>query len=87
MDINQLETPVAIVDLDKLEANITKLQHYLDEHGVANRPHIKTHKIPEIAHISVRPWIALTDGRISSFSQLDSCKKGQAFRYQWNSTD
>lgn len=53
MDINQLETPVAIVDLDRLEANITKLQHYLDEHGIINRPHIKTHKIPEIAHMQV----------------------------------
>lgn len=53
MDINQLETPAAIVDLDKLEANITKLQSYMDEHGIANRPHIKTHKIPEIAHMQV----------------------------------
>jgi D-serine deaminase-like pyridoxal phosphate-dependent protein len=53
MDINQLETPVAIVDLDRLEANIVKLQHYLDEHGIINRPHIKTHKIPEIAHMQV----------------------------------
>jgi len=53
MDINQLETPVAIVDLDNLEANINKLQRYLDEHGIANRPHIKTHKIPEIAHMQV----------------------------------
>ena len=54
MKINQLETPVAIVDLDKLEANIARLQHYLDEHGIANRPHIKTHKIPEIAHLQLR---------------------------------
>lgn len=53
MDISQLETPVAIVDLDRLEANINKLQHYLDEHGIVNRPHIKTHKIPEIAHMQV----------------------------------
>ena len=54
MNINQLETPVAIVDLDQLEANITKLQRYLDEHRIAHRPHIKTHKIPEIAHMQMR---------------------------------
>ena len=54
MVINQLETPVAIVELDKLEANITRLQRYLDEHGIANRPHIKTHKIPEIAHMQIK---------------------------------
>lgn len=54
MNINQLDTPVAIVELDKLEANITRLQTYLDQHGIAGRPHIKTHKIPEIAHMQVK---------------------------------
>ncbi|MBZ0294442.1 MAG: D-TA family PLP-dependent enzyme [Anaerolineae bacterium] len=53
MHIDQLETPVAIVDLDRLEANIARFQAYLDEHGIANRPHIKTHKIPAIAHMQV----------------------------------
>jgi D-serine deaminase-like pyridoxal phosphate-dependent protein len=36
-----------------LEASITRLQSYLDKHGIDNRPHIKTHKIPEIAHMQV----------------------------------
>ena len=54
MQINELDTPVAIVDLDKLAANIARFQHYLDEHGIANRPHIKTHKIPEIAHMQLK---------------------------------
>ena len=54
MQINKLDTPVAIVDLDKLAANIARFQHYLDEHGIANRPHIKTHKIPEIAHMQLK---------------------------------
>jgi len=53
MDISQLDTPVAIVDLDRLEANIAKLQRYLDKHDIANRPHIKNHKIPEIAHLQI----------------------------------
>jgi D-serine deaminase-like pyridoxal phosphate-dependent protein len=53
MHIDRLETPVAIVDLDKLQANISKLQKYMDEHKIDNRPHIKTHKIPEIAHLQV----------------------------------
>ena len=53
MRIDQLETPVVIVDLDRLEANITRFQAYLDQHGIANRPHIKTHKIPEIAHMQL----------------------------------
>lgn len=54
MRIDDLETPVAIVDLDRLEANIRRFQSYLDEHHIANRPHIKTHKIPEIAHMQLQ---------------------------------
>lgn len=53
MHIDELETPVAVVDLNKLEANIARLQSYLEGHGIANRPHIKTHKIPEIAHMQI----------------------------------
>ena len=53
MQIDQLETPVAVVDLDRLEANIARFQAYLSQHGLANRPHIKTHKIPEIAHMQL----------------------------------
>ena len=49
MFIDQLQTPVALVDLDKLEDNIGRLQSYLDSHGITNWPHIKTHKIPAIA--------------------------------------
>ena len=54
MNINDLDTPSIVVDLEKLDANILRLQHYLDEHGIVNRPHIKTHKIPEIAHMQIR---------------------------------
>lgn len=48
-----LDTPSAIVDLNLLAANIHRLQTYLDEHGIANRPHIKTHKIPAIAQMQM----------------------------------
>ncbi|GAB4427151.1 MAG: D-TA family PLP-dependent enzyme [Chloroflexi bacterium OHK40] len=53
MQIADLDTPVAVVDLDRLEANIARFQTYLDRHGIANRPHIKTHKIPQIAHMQL----------------------------------
>jgi len=49
-----LETPSVLVDLDILEANILRLQTYLSQHGLANRPHIKTHKIPAIAQMQVK---------------------------------
>lgn len=48
-----LDTPVAVLDLDRFERNLVKLQRYLDAHGIANRPHIKTHKIPEIARMQI----------------------------------
>jgi D-serine deaminase-like pyridoxal phosphate-dependent protein len=44
----EIETPVAVVDLDKLEANLSGLQTYCDGHGIALWPHTKTHKSPEI---------------------------------------
>ena len=53
MRIEELETPVAVVDLDRLSANIERLQAYLDSHGIDNRPHIKTHRIPAIAHMQL----------------------------------
>ena len=53
MHIDELETPVPVVDMDRMQANITRLQNYLDEHKIVNRPHIKTHKIPAIARMQV----------------------------------
>jgi D-serine deaminase-like pyridoxal phosphate-dependent protein len=53
MHIDELETPVPVVDLDVLESNIARLQSYLSEYNIANRPHIKTHKIPAIAQMQV----------------------------------
>jgi D-serine deaminase-like pyridoxal phosphate-dependent protein len=58
MNIESLDTPVAIVDLDKLEANINRLQAYLNQHQIANRPHIKTHKIPQIAQMQLQTGAA-----------------------------
>src|SRR6476620_6300863 len=46
--VDEVETPVAMVDLDRLEANLTDLQSYCDQHGIALWPHTKTHKSPEI---------------------------------------
>jgi D-serine deaminase-like pyridoxal phosphate-dependent protein len=53
MHLDELETPVPVVDIDRMEANIARLQAYLDEHKIANRPHIKTHKIPAIAKMQM----------------------------------
>ncbi len=46
--LSEVETPVAVVDLDRLDANLQDLQSYTDRHGIALWPHTKTHKSPEI---------------------------------------
>lgn len=47
--IDAISTPMPVIDEDRLSANITRAQSYLDDHGKAFRPHIKTHKIPAVA--------------------------------------
>ena len=42
-------TPVAVIDMDRVERNIARIQATCDAAGVANRPHIKTHKSPVLA--------------------------------------
>jgi D-serine deaminase-like pyridoxal phosphate-dependent protein len=46
--LSEVETPVAVIDLDRLEANLAELQSYVDAHGIELWPHTKTHKSPEI---------------------------------------
>lgn len=48
-----LDTPVATVDLDAVDRNVVRTQAYCDEHGLALRPHVKTHKLPELARLQV----------------------------------
>lgn len=42
-------TPAVVIDLDRVERNIARIQAICDAAGVANRPHIKTHKSPVLA--------------------------------------
>lgn len=46
---SQLDTPALIVDLDRLERNIQTMAQAAAEHGVALRPHAKTHKSVDVA--------------------------------------
>lgn len=42
-------TPCVVIDLDIVERNIASAQRRCDAAGVHNRPHIKTHKSPQLA--------------------------------------
>jgi D-serine deaminase-like pyridoxal phosphate-dependent protein len=48
-DFETLETPIPLVDLDRLQRNLDRMAGYATEHGLALRPHVKTHKSPMIA--------------------------------------
>jgi D-serine deaminase-like pyridoxal phosphate-dependent protein len=49
-----LKTPCALIDLDRLERNATHMARRAHELGVRLRPHVKTHKCAEAARIQVR---------------------------------
>ena len=49
LDSDLLDTPAVVVDLDVIEANIARMADYARLSGVALRPHIKTHKSPQMA--------------------------------------
>ncbi len=47
--LEELETPVPLADMDRLEHNLDRLAAYTAGHGLSLRPHTKTHKSPRIA--------------------------------------
>lgn len=47
--LHDLETPRVVVDLDRLEQNLKKVQDICTRHGVELWPHIKTHKMVNVA--------------------------------------
>ncbi len=48
-----LDTPCLCVDLDRLEANLDRMQTTVAGNGIASRPHAKTHKCPAIARLQI----------------------------------
>lgn len=48
MHISEIDTPALLIDLDVMERNLRRAQDYCDSHGIRFRPHMKTHKTPEI---------------------------------------
>ena len=51
--IENFGTPCPVIDLDVVENNIKRAQSLCDKKGLANRPHIKTHKSPILAKMQI----------------------------------
>lgn len=47
-------TPALVIDMDRVERNIARVQAVCDKAGVRNRPHIKTHKSPYLAKLQIK---------------------------------
>jgi D-serine deaminase-like pyridoxal phosphate-dependent protein len=47
--VYELETPAALVDVERMRANLARVSAYAREHGLSWRPHVKTHKVPALA--------------------------------------
>ncbi len=54
MTLDELETPTPVVDLGRMERNLDRMAGYASSHGLALRPHIKTHKTPWLAAEQLR---------------------------------
>jgi D-serine deaminase-like pyridoxal phosphate-dependent protein len=52
--VRDLDSPAVTVDLDIMEANLSRVQAHLSKHGIGNRPHIKTHKIPALGKLQMQ---------------------------------
>lgn len=46
-------TPAVVIDMERVVRNIARVQALCDAAGLANRPHIKTHKSPLLAQMQV----------------------------------
>ena len=51
--LETVETPAGVADLAKVRANVKRVVSYCREHGIAWRPHIKTHKCTRLARLQL----------------------------------
>lgn len=51
--IDELETPVPVIDIDIVDRNLKRWQERCDKLPIGNRPHIKTHKLAPLARYQV----------------------------------
>jgi D-serine deaminase-like pyridoxal phosphate-dependent protein len=52
--IDEVPTPAVLVDLDRLDSNLSRLPEIVAAHGAAFRPHVKAHKVPALATEQMR---------------------------------
>lgn len=53
-DFDEIDTPALLIEKSVLENNIRKMSELARKNQVKLRPHVKTHKIPEIAALQIK---------------------------------
>lgn len=75
---SELLTPTPVIYLDQLEANIASMQDFCNQAGVQLRPHVKTHKMVEVARRQLQAGAAgLTCAKIGEAEALLPAYEGQ----------
>lgn len=65
MNIREAPTPALTIDLEIVERNLDRMAARCREHGLGLRPHIKTHKTPEVARMQMdRGALGLTVAKV-----------------------
>src|SRR5271165_540544 len=65
MHFRELSTPALTIDLDILDRNLDRMASSCREQGVGLRPHIKTHKTPEVGRMQLdRGAVGLTVAKV-----------------------
>ncbi len=66
MTITDIDTPALLVDLDLLRGNIRMMAEAYVDTEVRLRPHMKTHKCPQIAHLQLEAGaVGITCAKVS----------------------
>ncbi len=74
MNINRLETPALILDSKKFNHNIQAMKKILDGSSLELRPHFKSHKCAEIAHLQIKNGAkGMTCAKLSEAVELVDC--------------
>ncbi|CAM4195180.1 D-threo-3-hydroxyaspartate dehydratase [Mycobacterium basiliense] len=55
---DDVDTPAVLIDRDILDRNIARMSTAVAAKGIALRPHVKTHKMPEIAELQLQAGAA-----------------------------
>ena len=53
MQLEQLETPALVLDMDAFDYNMSVMNTFIESSGMALRPHYKSHKSTAIAHMQI----------------------------------